>query len=515
MSLRLLALLTLSALTSCTLAPRRDAAAPAPLPSLAAARSACLALMQTPDDANAGNRYHAALTRLIRELDTLSPVERLHAVKAVGLTLRIDPTEETGLQRFHLASDLPTDRLERCYSREGLGVPLVAWRPNDGSGPLDALRPAEAITAPLTAVLQKNTDRTWSLHLLSPHLHQDIVFAGRSLPLAANFSAPTAFIVGHAEALRKSGRKGMLNSAKIPRREKLYLIQPYRPGRIPLIMVHGLQSTPVAFANLFNDIANHPSLKDRYQVWHYHYPTGTPVLQNAATFRRILNQTLKQIDPEGDDHATNHLLVIGHSMGGILSHTLTCDSGFHLWDSVIAVRPEKFRGTPDFFQDLTSVFIFKRDPRVRRVIFVAVPHRGSSYADNWIGDLGQQLFRGDEAFHRIFLNLVENHRDQVNPFLLDLVDQGKLSSIRTLSARSPALQALAKIPPAVPFHSIIGQKKPGPKETGSDGIVTYASSHLDGAESELIVPAGHNAFRHPQAVAEIIRILQQHLQDQR
>jgi hypothetical protein len=51
--------------------------------------------------------------------------------------------------------------------------------------------------------------------------------------------------------------------------------------------------------------------------------------------------------------------------------------------------------------------------------------------------------------------------------------------------------ALAAIPPAVPFHSIIDQKIAGQYNAGTDGVVAYASSHLDGAESETIIPFGH------------------------
>ena len=62
----------------------------------------------------------------------------------------------------------------------------------------------------------------------------------------------------------------------------------------------------------------------------------------------------------------------------------------------------------------------------------------------------------------------------------------------------------------MPFHSVIGQKHKG---TESDGVVRYASSHLDGASSELIVHSGHNAFNNSDARSEVIRILRQELQD--
>ncbi len=145
-------------------------------------------------------------------------------------------------------------------------------------------------------------------------------------------------------------------------------------------------------------------------------------------------------------------------------------------------------------------------------ILIAVPHRGSQIADNWIGNLGQSLYRADTDVQEAFRTLVEKHRDQINPFIIKLVREGKLSSIRTLSANSPALMALAEIPSAVPFHNIIGQVNSGPATSGNDGVVAYSSSRLDGAESELIVRYGHETFLHPDAVAEVKRILHAHLE---
>jgi triacylglycerol esterase/lipase EstA (alpha/beta hydrolase family) len=214
---------------------------------------------------------------------------------------------------------------------------------------------------------------------------------------------------------------------------------------------------------LVNDLSADPVLHARYQIWLYHYPTGTPVLQNAAVLRRILKQTLREIDPQGTDFAANQLVVLGHSMGGIMTHTLLSDSGYKLWDSVISVRPEMFSCDSKTRSVVDAIFLFEREKRVRRAILIAVPHRGSPIADNWIGNLGQSLYRADREVQEAFRSFVEDHLDQMNPYLVRLVKEGKLSSTRTLSANTPALIALAAIPPAVPFHTIIGQKHPGPR----------------------------------------------------
>jgi triacylglycerol esterase/lipase EstA (alpha/beta hydrolase family) len=504
---------------SCALASLAVAAMAAPLlrrwhvrnTPLAVAKAAHLKWLSHPESLRFLRESYWSVARLIEWFDALPVARRAEICREVGLIIEIDQVDEIGLYRFRIAHDVPAYRLMRSHTRAGIGVPVVAWRPNDNSDRWDILRPPEGIFAPATALLERRSDDHWTLRFLSPYTRRSVKAGARSYPLAANFTAPVGKLARTAEAFRRTGFRGMLNSSAIARREKLYLLQRYDPKRIPLLMVHGLQSTPVSLINLHNDLCADPEIYGRYQIWHYHYRTGTPVLYNAAVFRRILKQTLSMLDPTGRDFATNNLVVLGHSMGGILTHTLLCDSEYKLWDSIVTVRPEVFACDANTSTVLNAVYLFEREERVRRAILISVPHRGSSIADNWIGSLGQSLYRADREVQEAFRSLLENHLDQINPFLVRLIKEGKLSSIRTLSSNSPALMALAAIPPSVPFHSIIGQKIPGPVHTGTDGVVTYASSHLDCAESETIIPFGHEAFLHPDAVTEIKRILRLHL----
>lgn len=448
---------------------------------------------------------------MVAWLDALPPAERDLACQEANLVLQTEPLGEPGLTRFTPSADVSLGLLEHRHTRPGVGLPLVAWRPNDGSGKHDALRPPEGLFAPATAVLDRAPDGRRRLRILSPAEHTTVAtLNGRAEPLAADFSAPVATLAAHARDLRRGAFSGMLDSVKSARREKIYLIQPYDPAKIPLLMVHGLKSTPIAFANLVNDLLADPEIRRRYQIWHYHYPTGTPVLMNAMVLRRVLRETVRRLDPGGRDFATRHMVAVGHSMGGVLCHALVSDSGWKLWDSAVTKRPRELAGPPSAVGVLRDLYVFGHNPAVRRVIFIATPHRGSAFADNWLGNLGQKLLRPDPAVIEALRPAVEPNRGIINPFLVRLIDEGKVSSIRTLSGRSPALVALAGIPPVVPFHSIIGQKRPGPALLGTDGFVPYSSSHLDGAASELIVKSGHNAHRQAQAVAEILRILHDH-----
>jgi len=107
---------------------------------------------------------------------------------------------------------------------------------------------------------------------------------------------------------------------------------------------------------------------------------------------------------------------------------------------------------------------------------------------------------------------VPANQDAANPAAKAFDREMNFSSVHTLSPRDPALQALVDLPIEVPFHSIIGQKNGGAVEIGSDGVVSYASSHLDGVSSELVVRSGQGVCKNRDAQREVIRILHLELQ---
>ena len=70
-----------------------------------------------------------------------------------------------------------------------------------------------------------------------------------------------------------------------------------------------------------------------------------------------------------------------------------------------------------------------------------------------------------------------------------------------------------QVVPTLPFrkgvhlHSIIGDRGRGDTPDSSDGVVPYWSSHLEGVESECIVPYDHDVPKCPQAIREVEWIL--------
>lgn len=62
----------------------------------------------------------------------------------------------------------------------------------------------------------------------------------------------------------------------------------------------------------------------------------------------------------------------------------------------------------------------------------------------------------------------------------------------------------------ISYHTITGDRGKGDAPNSSDGVVSYWSSHMAGAQSELVVPSNHSVHRNPRAIEEVLRILKQH-----
>jgi hypothetical protein len=91
----------------------------------------------------------------------------------------------------------------------------------------------------------------------------------------------------------------------------------------------------------------------------------------------------------------------------------------------------------------------------------------------------------------------------------ELKPMRRSNSVDSLSLKSRFLYAMNTIPitPGVPYNTVIGDRGRGDSPNSSDGVVPYWSSHMNGAESERIVPSGHDAHQNPEAIGEVLRIL--------
>jgi hypothetical protein len=292
---------------------------------------------------------------------------------------------------------------------------------------------------------------------------------------------------------------------------RLARLQPYDPKKIPLLCIHGLGDSHATWAPMIESLRSDPVIRKNYQVWFFAYPTGYPYPQMAAVLRRQMDA----INAYYPDHKP--IVVLGHSMGGMIARTLMTDSGMTIWNAFFDVPPEKLPISAEARKTVTDAMIFKHRPEIDRVIFLSASHRGANMATGFFGRLGSRIIGG--------INLFVDQPDQESE-ILGLVKAGSdgqmfkhiPNSVDALDPKARFVTTIDTIPlvKGIPFHSIIGDRGKGGNlnrtpPVSTDGIVPYWSSHLDGAQSEIIIPSGHWSNQHPQGIAEVKRILRAHV----
>src|SRR5439155_81599 len=76
------------------------------------------------------------------------------------------------------------------------------------------------------------------------------------------------------ERPERIGLRAMLNPEKFAEKARLTRLQPYDPGKIPVLFIHGLQSTPATWAPMVNALWADPAVRRNYQLWVFSYPSG-------------------------------------------------------------------------------------------------------------------------------------------------------------------------------------------------------------------------------------------------
>jgi hypothetical protein len=251
------------------------------------------------------------------------------------------------------------------------------------------------------------------------------------------------------------------------------------------------------------------ALRNRYQFWTFRYASGDSIPYSAQLLRQSLRRARRLFDPDGTDAAFDGMVVIGHSLGGILAKMMVQKSGSRLWQAVCEQPIDNVTGPDEDRQLLRQAFFYEPVPEVRRVVFVATPHRGSPLASGSIRRLGTRLCGQPSRFLRAFQNVLAN--DEKN--LLTPGSRGELpTSLNELAPGHALLMALCDlgIDQSVRTHSIIADLRDPPGPGATDGIVPYWSSHLEGVDSESLVHGLHICLNHPPVIREVRRILLDH-----
>ena len=272
-----------------------------------------------------------------------------------------------------------------------------------------------------------------------------------------------------------------------------------------MLFVHGLDSTPATFAPLYFNLLEDREIRERYQFWVFSYPSGYAYPYSATLLRRELDKVQKEF-PQNKE-----IVIVGHSMGTLLSRLMVTDAGEELWIDAFGKPVSETKISGASREMLEETLVFENRPEIRRAIFISGPHRGSDLAIDWVGRFFSKIIRLPAT--------IADVRDAV--VSVATADAAAINiaaspnSIDSLSPTNSFVLAINKIPvaPGVEFHSIMGDRGKGDTPDSSDGVVPYWSSHLEGAASEKIVPSGHPAHQNPEGMAEVGRILHLHLKN--
>jgi pimeloyl-ACP methyl ester carboxylesterase len=415
--------------------------------------------------------------------------------------LRLEPASNAVWAPDYFTSFVPSAEIkEKLIKKEnyqqGVGGSLVGVR---NVTPPENFAATKGIPAAVTATLDFKRNHA-SLALRRPFRQPTAVVQGRIRPLAADFSAPVGYYQPPGNLLLVS-LMAMLRSSHYMDKTGLYFLQPYDPDRIPLVFVHGLFSTPFDWVQTINGLQADPEIRKHYQFWVFGYPTGNPILYSALRLREELARA--------DKLYPNHrpYVVIGHSMGGMLTRMQVITVTKPMWEDALGETAKSIFRENSSDSLIVRATTFQANPRIKRVVFICTPHRGSKMASSGLGRFGTSLIA-------LPLNLASAMKDTLTGTeLVQLTGSSKRlpNSITGLKPSNPALPVINEARIGVPYHSIIGDRGKDHCPDCTDGVVPYWSSHLDGAQSEVIVPGPHGACELPQTIAELDRILRLNL----
>ncbi|MGH7223280.1 MAG: esterase/lipase family protein, partial [Gemmataceae bacterium] len=242
--------------------------------------------------------YNAGLAKLItaaQRVGQLDPRQQLRmptpdgqgfalSVLHTGFTWKADE-----FSKLLVCSDYEVVGVANQHRTYGLGVPLIATRAAGADKedtartfyPLEAAFAATAFFRFEGSLADLGTQRCGRLELYNPLTMQVIEAAGQTVPLETDLTTPLAYFLARSNLGDIAEYVGFFRGDRIRAQTGMRMLAPYQPGKIPVVLVHGLLSSPITWAPVINDLQADPSVRERYQFWYYYYPTGAPDLCTA------------------------------------------------------------------------------------------------------------------------------------------------------------------------------------------------------------------------------------------
>ena len=266
---------------------------------------------------------------------------------------------------------------------------------------------------------------------------------------------------------------------------ELWSASPREIGRIPVVFIHGMLGSPANWSAMIDRLSADPPIRARYQFLTFRYDSLQSIPESGRELLEALVEARRRFDPEGLDNSFDRVVLVGHSLGGLVAKSAAIGLG----------PPSAGAGSPPPEADRRPP-----RPRVARLVFVATPHRGAPVDRGMVRSAGTWIARG------ISPSIVARHAagEEVAVRLPTSVDQ--------LTWDHPLLQELERSEDAsgVTSHSIIATLREPTEAGATDGIVPVASARHRGARSEVVIRASHVCFQNSEVIREVRRVLGEH-----
>jgi pimeloyl-ACP methyl ester carboxylesterase len=396
--------------------------------------------------------------------------------------------------------------------RFGLGVPMIGIRYGETANgndlyPKITTFPITALYIPLESYDLEATENREKVYLVNPWVQETLAVGKSTIPVETDLTTPLNYML-KTTGFDQNILEGYLGG-ETDFEAEVNLLQPHQPGRIPIVLIHGLLSSPVAWESFMNGLMDDPWIRQNYEFWFARYPTGKGFLYNARDLRNSLARIRSQIDPSGTDPGLDRMVLVGHSMGGILSTLLTHDSGDQFWNMVWDCPIDQLDLTPQDRSAIESLFYFERLPFVHSVVYLATPHSGAPLASRPVGRIASRLADLPNEARQQLKDINDKNQQHAKIRL----DEQSFNSTSDLRPDSPPIQALQNLvePEGVEFHNFSGNIESKGGE-GSDGVVPLSSALLEGADTQMTVPAEHTKIQgHPDVIRKVKEILRDHV----
>jgi pimeloyl-ACP methyl ester carboxylesterase len=194
------------------------------------------------------------------------------------------------------------------------------------------------------------------------------VRAGRLLLLAGAVHLALSAVAHPGDGLVLRSGRAELSSAS-----------PIETGRISVVFVHGLLGSPGNWSVMIDRLSAEPSVRARFQFLTFGYDSFQTIPDSGRDLLEALTEFRRRFDPDGLDDSFNRVVLVGHSLGGLVAKSAA---------NVLGPSPAEADGSAPDSKGWSA------RPRIGRDIFVATPHRGAPIDRGVVRSAGAWIARG-------------------------------------------------------------------------------------------------------------------------